>query len=116
MGYDRNDYYAECVSDAAEQVGLALTAEQAESIGKDIAMAVECEGMSFYTPPSSERYEQIEREWESKFKALQREFDAYRNNAETAVKVALRQHGDAHVSIGENGEVRRHDGRSDRIQ
>jgi hypothetical protein len=33
----------------------------------------------------------------------------------TAVKRALRQHSDANVSIGEYGEVTRHEGRSERI-
>lgn len=36
-----------------------------------------------------------EREAAAKLKRLQTEFDAYRNNAETAVKQALRQHDDA---------------------
>lgn len=116
MGYEKSDYYTECVDSAADEVGLKLTAEQAKYIGEAVEVAVENVGMAFYSPSSSERFEQIEREWESKFKALQREFDAYRNNAETAVKVALRQRHDANVSIGEHGEVRRHDSRSDRIQ
>jgi hypothetical protein len=47
---------------------------------------------------------------------LQSEYDEYRNNAETAVKRALRQHGDAHVTIGEHGEVTRHGGRMEIIQ
>ena len=58
------------------------------------------------TEPSSDRHAQIEREWEAKFKALQREFDTYRGNAETSVKIALSQHSNANVSIGEHGEVR----------
>lgn len=116
MSYEKSDYYAECVSEAAEEVGLSMTPEQAKYIGEAVDGAADNVGMAFYSPPASDRYAQIEREWEAKFKALQREFDTYRGNAETAVKVALRQHRDAHVSIGEHGEVRRYDGRSDRIQ
>lgn len=116
MSYEKSDYYAECVDSAADEIGLKLTAEQTKYIGEAIEIAVDNVGMAFYSPPSSDRYAQIEREWEAKFKALQREFDAYRGNAEKAVKIALRQHSDANVSIGEHGEVRRYDGRSDRIQ
>ena len=57
-----------------------------------------------------------ENEWEAKLVALQKEFDEYTTNAETAVRVALNQNHNTIVSIGENGEVRRIDGRSDRIQ
>lgn len=116
MGYDKKDYYAECIDSAAEEVGLKLTAEQAQYIGEAVEGAVENVGMAFYSPSSSDRYAQIEREWEAKYKALEKEFDKYRGNAELAVKVALNQHRDAHVAIGERGEVRRFDGRSDRIQ
>ncbi len=116
MGYSKSDYYAECVNDAADDIGLKLTADQAKELGEAIEIAVDNVGMAFYSPPSSDRYTQIEREWEAKYKALQKEFEDYRGNAETAVKLALRQRSDVHVSIGENGEVRRYDGRSDRIQ
>lgn len=116
MSYGRKDYYAECVESAADEVGLKLTPEQTKYIGEAVEGAVENVGMAFYSPPASDRYAQIEREWEAKYKALEKEFDQYRDNAETAVKVALRQHREAHVSIGEHGEVRRYDGRSDRIQ
>lgn len=116
MSYEKADYYAECVDSAADEVGLKLTAEQAKHIGEAVEVAAENIGMAFYSPPASDRHAQIDREWEAKYKALEKEFDKYRGNAETAVKVALRQHRDAHVSIGDHGEVRRHDGRSDRIQ
>lgn len=116
MSYDKSDYYAECVDIAADEVGLKLTAEQAKYIGEAVEGAVENVGMAFYSPPASERYEQIEREWEAKYKALQKEFEKYQGNAETAVKIALRQSRDTNVSIGEHGEVIRYDGRSDRIQ
>lgn len=116
MAYERKDYYTECVEIAADEVGLKLTAEQAKYIGEAVEGAADNIGMAFYSPPESDRYAQIEREWEAKYKALVKDFDKYRDNAEAAVKVALNQHRDAHVSIGENGEVRRLDGRSDRIQ
>lgn len=112
----QKDYWKECISIAAEECDLALTPEQLEYLADGAESGHEHYGMAFYSPPSSDRYAQIEREWEAKYKALRKEFDKYQDNAETAVKVALRQHRDTHVSIGEHGEVRKHDGRSDRIQ
>ena len=72
--------------------------------------------MAFYSPPASDRLSDIEREWKAKNAALQREFDAYRGNAETAVRKALKQYDDANVSIGEHGEVFKHGGRTVQIQ
>ncbi len=73
-------------------------------------------GMAFYSPPSSDRYNEIEREWKAKVEALEKDAERYRNNAERAIKEALRQPSDALVSIGEYGEVFRHGGRTDQIQ
>jgi hypothetical protein len=114
--YDKSDYYAECVEYAADELGLKLTTEQLKYIGEAIEGAVENVGMAFYEPPASDFYARQEREWQQKYKDLEAEFNHYRDNAETAVKIALREHRDAHVAIGENGEVRKFDGRSDRIQ
>jgi hypothetical protein len=73
-------------------------------------------GMAFYSPPSSDRLNSIESEWKAKYANLQREFDTYRGNAETAVRKALHQYSDSDVSIGEHGEVFRHGGRTEQIQ
>jgi ClpP class serine protease len=73
-------------------------------------------GMSFYTPPSSDRVSDMERQHEEKYKKLQNEFDEYRNNAESAVKKALNQHTVYDVSIEENGSVFLHGGRTEQIQ
>ncbi|MBA0395658.1 hypothetical protein D7U98_09630 [Stenotrophomonas maltophilia] len=110
------DYWLECMSLAAEECELELSELQLNCLADAAESGHEHYGMAFYSPPASDFYSQKEREWEAKYKALQQEFDKYQNNAETAVKVALRQHRDTNVSIGEHGEVRRHDGRSDRIQ
>ena len=72
--------------------------------------------MAFYSPPASDRYAQIEREWKARLDAKQAELDAYRDNAETAIKKALRQRSDAQVTIGKYGEVLRHGGRTEVIQ
>jgi hypothetical protein len=115
------DYWQEAFEIALDEMGLfhiieSMTPEQRKEIGQALAVSHECYGMAFYSPPASDRLNEIEREHKAKFDALQREFDAYRNNAETAVKKALGQYSDAQVSIGEYGEVLRHGGRTEVIQ
>ncbi|AEC22245.1 hypothetical protein PT7_P009 (plasmid) [Pusillimonas sp. T7-7] len=109
-------YWEECISIAAEECDLSLTPEQLEALADGASSGHEHYGMAFYSPPDSDRYDAIEQEWKAKYNALKREFEAYQGNAETAVKQALRQYSDANVSIGEHGEVLRHDGRTERIQ
>jgi hypothetical protein len=109
------DYWKECISIAADECDLQLTEEQLEALAESAASGHEHYGMAFYEPPASDRYDEIEREWKRKYEALRREFDAYIDNAETAVKRALRQHRDAQVTIGQYGEVHRHGGRTEQI-
>ncbi len=110
------DYWKECISIAAEECDLTLTSEQLDSLAGSVSGGHECYGMAFYCPPPSDRLNDIEREWKRKYDALQAEFDAYRGNAETAVKKALHQDRDANVGIGRYGEVTRYGGRTERIQ
>lgn len=110
------EYWKECISQAAEDCGLSMTSEQLESIADSVQGGHENYSMAFYSPPSSDRYADIEREWKAKLKSKEQEFERYRCNSETAIKQALRQHSDANVSIGEYGEVTRYDGRASRIQ
>lgn len=110
------DYWKECISIAAEECGLTLTGEQLDALASSAQAGHEHYGMAFYSPPASDRYGDIAREWKAKLDAKQAELDAYRNNAETAVKKALRQYADAQVTIGKDGEVLRHGGRTERIQ
>lgn len=113
---DYVDYWKECISIAADECDLTLTDEQLACLAESAKGGHENYGMAFYSPPDSDRYNDIDREWEKKYKALQAEFDAYRGNAESAVKQALRQHRDDNVSIGSHGEVLLHGGRTVRIQ
>lgn len=113
---DSLDYWKECISLAADECGVVLTGEQLTEIAESVKGGHENYGMAFYSPPASDRYSQIEREWQAKLDAKQAELDAYRDNAETAIKKALRQHSDAQVTIGECGEVLRHGGRTEVIQ
>ena len=110
------DYWEECISIAAESCGLSLTDDQLSELASSAMAGHEHYGMAFYSPPPSDRISDIEDEWKKKLSDLQNEFDSYRNNAETAVRKALRQYGDDIVSIGDHGEVFRHGGRTVKIQ
>ncbi len=110
------DYWVECIGQAADECGLTLTSEQRAYLTDACAIAHECYGQAFYSPPASDRLSEIAREYGDKLRTLQAEFDTYRRNAETAVKKALRQYEDVAVTIGDDGEVLRHGGRTERIQ
>ncbi|MGV8671321.1 hypothetical protein, partial [Pseudomonas aeruginosa] len=75
MGYTKKDYYAECLSEAFDSAGLEATREQIAAIAQDVELAVEHQGMAFYEPPPSDRYNEIERDWKTKNEALQKEFE-----------------------------------------
>lgn len=109
----KSDYWKDCIAEAAEECDLKLTPEQLDCLAGGAESGHEHYRMAFYSP---DRIGDIEAEWKAELKRLQAEFDAYRNNAETAVKQALRQHCDAQVTIGERGEVLRYGGRTERIQ
>ena len=111
-----DDYWSECIWSAAEECDLKLTAEQHKCLAESVQVAHENYDMAFYQPSPSDRLDDINSEWEAKFKRLQAEFDAYKGNAETAVRRALKQYSDAQVTIGDGGEVWRHGGRSTQIQ
>jgi len=110
------DYWEEGIAQSAEECGLVMTKEQLAHLVEAVAGAHENYGMAFYSPPASDRYDEIEREYKAKIAALERASERYRDNAEKAVKRALRQQDDANVSIGEYGEVFRHGGRTEQIQ
>lgn len=110
------DYWEECLDSSFCEHGITVTHEQLKAIAEDVRGGHENYGMAFYSPPAGDRIAEVEREWKKKYEDLRREFDKYRGNAETAVKQALKQYSDATVSIGEYGEVFRHDGRTTQIQ
>lgn len=112
----QKDYWKECISIAADECDLILTDEQLDYLASSAEGGHENYGMAFYSPPPSERLNDIEREWKAKLKRQQDEHDLYVRNAEIAVKQALRVGRDDQVTIGEYGEVLRHGGRTERIQ
>ncbi len=109
-------YWNECLSTAADECGLKLTDEQLGCLAGAAESAHENYGLAFYSPPVGDRIAEIERKWEAKVEKMQQESERYRRNAETAIKEALHQRRDESVSIGEDGEVFRHGGRTERIQ
>ena len=109
-------YWEECITCAADESNISLTHSEVTQLAEGVMGGHENYSMAFYSPPASDRMETIEREWRAKLKRLQDELDAYRNDAETAIKKALNQYNDAQVEIGKHGEVLRHGGRTERIQ
>lgn len=99
------EYWEECVSEAAKHAGAELTLEQIKAIGEAVEISHDNYDLAFYTPPPSDIDNSIEREWKTKYDALQAEFDKYRGNAETAVKRVLKQRPDTNIYINDYGEV-----------
>lgn len=110
------DYWSECIAQAAEECGLPITNEQLTVLAEAVQNGHENYGMAFYSPPASDRISEIEREHKQEITRLKAQHEKYRENAEIAVKQALRQHDEDSVSIGEHGDVFRHGGRTTQIQ
>jgi hypothetical protein len=116
MSYEPKDYWAECVVSAADEIELELTVSQVDHLAQAIAGGHENYGMAFYSPPASDRLNEIEREWKAKYARLEKEHEAFKRDAHSAVKRALRTYSDAQVSIGPGGDVFTHGGRTEQIQ
>lgn len=110
------DYWEETIAIAADECGLSLTKEQIGYLAGAAEASHDNYGLAFYSPSASDFYAGVERDWERKYNALQKEFDTYRNNAESAVKIALHRSSNDSVSIGEYGEVTLYSGRTVRLQ
>lgn len=54
MGYDRNDYWRECIECALDEAGLAATAEQIATIADVVSGGHDNIGQAFYSPPAGE--------------------------------------------------------------
>ncbi len=110
------DYWEEMIAIAAEECCLALTDVQLKYLAGAAESSHDNYGMAFYSPPASDRISAIESEWKKKYESLQKELDKYRENAEYAMKVALRRSTNDSVSIGDYGEVTLYNGRTVRLQ
>ena len=82
-----HDYWAESLAIAAEECDppVTLTKEQLAYMAEAMSSAHEHYGMAFYSPPPSDRINDIEREWKRKLKEAQDELEQYRGYAEKAV-------------------------------
>lgn len=110
------DYWEDCIAEAADACGLHLTKAHLVCLAEAAEGGHENYGMAFYSPPPSERLQEIEREWQARLLAVQAEHARYVLNAETAIKRSLGRRSDDQVSIGEDGEVLLYGGRVSRIQ
>jgi hypothetical protein len=109
------EYWQECIANAAEEAGATLTHEQINEIAGSVHGAHENYGMAFYSPPASDRIHAVEREQQAKYDRLKADFDAYTTRAESAIKRALHMDSDANVAIERDGTVNRYGGRIERI-
>ncbi len=113
---DAIEYWKECISIAADECGLVMSADQLEEIASSVQSGHENYGMAYYSPPASDRYAAIEREWKKKYDDLKKELEQYTENAEKAVAMALNVKHGTPVTVGEHGEVLAHNGRTWRVQ
>lgn len=114
------EYWQEAAETSLDEMDLfhlvqAMTAEQRAKLGEDLARSHENYGMAFYSPPPSDRISAVEREYKARIAAIEAEAEHYRRMAERAMARVLRQPRDAMISITKDGEVLRHDGRTERI-
>ena len=109
-------YWKECMENAAEECGMTLTEEQLETFADFAKSGHDFYDQAFYTPSWTDRFDDMENEWKRKLKDKENELREYKQNAETAVKVALKQRPDDLISIGKHGEVTLYAGRTYQIQ
>jgi len=111
------EYWKECLAHAADEGGFTLTDEQLSQLAEGCVGGHENYGMAFYSPPPSDRLNEIDRAWKAKYEALEKEFETYRHGAETAIKRALpkRTYPDSNVGITNEGEVFVYGGRVTQI-
>lgn len=83
------DYWRECLSAAADEAGQAIPDDLLDHLAESCVGAHDNYGMAFYSPPPSDRLNEIEREWRQKCERLEAEFERYRAGAEKAIKRAL---------------------------
>lgn len=102
----QRDYWSECIAIAAEECDLKLTPEQLDALASAAESGHEHYSMAFYSPPPSDRINDIEREWRKKLKDAQDELERYRGYAEKAVIRAARLPSYAQVVIDQYGARR----------
>lgn len=114
------EYWREAFMVSMEEAGCwelfkQMTPEQVLDVAGGLEGCHDNYGMAFYSPPSSDRYNEIEREWKAKYERLEREMEAERGGAEKAIRRAYRLFSDTPVTIDKDGSVFRHGGRTTQI-
>ena len=114
------EYWEESVSYAFDALGKydvwnMLTREQQKEIGEALVTSHENYGMAHYSPPASDRFNDMERQWQQRLDEERDRTEAARKGAEIALRRVLRVHRDDPVSFTDAGEVYRHGGRTERI-
>lgn len=110
------DYWKECISIAADECDLSLTKEQLDCLASSVEGGHDNYGMAFYSPPASDRIDDMRRQYEERNMQLQKEFDQYRRNSEEAIKRSLKIGEGYQVSIESHGDVFVHGGRTVQVQ
>lgn len=83
------DYWKECILNAAEECDLLMTEDQLNCLAEGVEGGHDNYSQAFYSPPSHERIDNIEREFKEKLRDKEKEFERFRINAEAAIKKAL---------------------------
>lgn len=112
----RLDYWSECLSQAADEAEMTIPEGLLPVLAEAAKSGHENYDMAFYSPPASDRLDDIERGWKQKYQDLEREFAAFRSNSEDAIRRSFRIGRDVPVSIGAHGSVFSHAGRTQQIQ
>lgn len=99
------DYWKECISQAAEECDLTLTADQLEVIADAVYGGHENYGMAFYSPPAGDRATTVEREWKAKYAALETRLRDFEERADKAVRRLGKIPSDCVVTIDQHGYV-----------
>lgn len=113
-------YWQESVEIAFDEIGKwdlieSLTDDERKQIGEALAGSYENYGLAHYTPPASDRFAAMEREWQQRVEDERDRTEAARRGAEKAVRRALRLMPSTNISVTDDGEVYRYDGRVERI-
>lgn len=88
-------YWEEALSDAfdgcnATHIWGMLSEEQKNDIAKSIRISEECKSLAFYTPPPSDRLNEIEREHKRKIKELEDRLEEQREGFTKALGKTLK--------------------------
>jgi hypothetical protein len=97
------DYWKECLCNSAEECDLELTVTQLDALAEAAENGHEHYGQAFYSPPSSDRIDDIESAHKRKITELEREHRKTMDLMESATKRLAKLHHDERIYV-EDGE------------